>query len=478
MKVVETDEHRIRTAVVPVRLRRADYQRAHDAAHISAGLWNLAVEWVHDEWSAGRSPGKNDIRKRLTSIPFVDRPLHAHTTEEVAYDLADAIATYRENKHQGLDVKPPWRTKKYRPLSFSAGFGWRVSAGALWLSLGRGRERIRLPVPQITDPDTGAVIGLESWGEIHLCWDRDARAWSLHIAVLASPAPALDPTKMVAIDEGIINSMALAAFVPESSPDAPVFDVTIISGREARAIKRERNKAVASITRKRSHCKPGSRRDKALARLEKKHRSRAARRLYDFDHQVSRKAADFAIEHDAGTVVVGDVRGIEQRTRAAQRHSRSQRQQLSQWSRGRQEDLLSYKLGTELVHVDESWSSKTCPACLTRNQPMGRNYHCGACGFTAPRDAVGAINILMAALHGRYTAIAPDAIIRVKYLRAVPRWNDLQREAHRQVQLRRSRKVETDRARSNATNQATTTSGGRVTGAFSPVATNAQTAAA
>lgn len=195
MKVAETSEHRIRTAIVPVQLRRGDYQRAHDAAHVSAGMWNLAVEWVHGEWAAGRNPGKYDVRKRLTSIPLVDRPLHAHTTEEVAYDLADAIATYRESKRQGLETKPPWRTKRYRPLSFSAGFGWRVSAGALWLSLGRGRERLRLPVPHITDPDTGAVVGPASWGEIRLCWDRDARAWSLHIAVVASRLPSSIPPR-------------------------------------------------------------------------------------------------------------------------------------------------------------------------------------------------------------------------------------------------------------------------------------------
>ena len=478
MKVDEAKERRIRTVIFPVQLRRDDYRRAHEAAHVSAGLWNIAVDWVHSQWAAGHSPGKNDIRKRLTSLPLAERPLHAHTTEEVAYDLADAIATYRENKRQGLDAKPPWRTKKYRPLSFSSGFGWRVRDGVLWLSLGRGRERIRLPVPKVLDPSSGDVVEASSWGEIHLCWDRDARAWSLHIAVVASPPPVLDPAKVTAIDEGIINPMTLAAFATSSTPDAPVIDVTVISGREERAVKRERNKAVGSLTRKRSRCKPGSRRDKALAKGEKKHRARAARRLYDLDHQVSRKAADFCVEHETGRVVVGDVRGIEQKTRAAMRHSRSQRQQLSQWSRGRQEDLLSYKLGTELVHLDESWSSKTCPACLARNQPKGRNYHCKACGFVAHRDAVGAINILMAAIHGAYTPLAPGTVIRVKYLRAVPRWNDLQREAHRQAQLRRSREAETDRARSNAANQATTTTGGRVTGALLPATTDAQEAAA
>ncbi|MHB1784201.1 MAG: hypothetical protein ACYCTE_16220, partial [Acidimicrobiales bacterium] len=84
----------------------------------------------------------------------------------------------------------------------------------------------------------------------------------------------------------------------------------------------------------------------------------------------------------------------------------------------------------------------------------------------------------MAATCGAYTPLAPETIIRIKYLRAVPRWNDLQQEAHRHVQLRRRRKAEADRARSNATNQATTTSGGRVTGALSKATTNAEQAAA
>ncbi len=68
-----------------------------------------------------------------------------------------------------------------------------------------------------------------------------------------------------------------------------------------------------------------------------------------------------------------------------------------------------------------------------------------------PTRLVGAVNIFMSTLHGRYTAIPPDTVIRVRYLRAVPRSNQ---------------EAETDRARGNATNQATTTPGGRVTGAL------------
>ena len=45
-----------------------------------------------------------------------------------------------------------------------------------------------------------------------------------------------------AIDEGIINPMALATWVDDTT-----MDVTIINGREGRAIKRQRNKSVGVI---------------------------------------------------------------------------------------------------------------------------------------------------------------------------------------------------------------------------------------
>ena len=111
-------------------------------------------------------------------------------------------------------------------------------------------------------------------------------------------------------------------------------------------------------------------------------------------------------EHDAGRIVAGDVRGIEQNTRKNEtrrvRNRKDQRRRLSQWSRGRQESLLAHKTSMTIEHIDESWSSKTCPACQTRNHPNGRGYHCHNCGFTCNRDAVGAINILIRAENGSY----------------------------------------------------------------------------
>ncbi|WP_152625802.1 hypothetical protein [Acidithrix ferrooxidans] len=68
------------TAIVSVTLTGASYRLAHDSCHRAALLWNQAVNWVHGEWKAKRSPNKYDIQGFLNSIPRQDRPLHAHTT--------------------------------------------------------------------------------------------------------------------------------------------------------------------------------------------------------------------------------------------------------------------------------------------------------------------------------------------------------------------------------------------------------------
>lgn len=441
---------RWRTAVAPVALSGADHRRAHDACHAAAGLWNQAVDWVHQQWAIREADvTRYEIRAFLTSLPAAERPLHAHTTEEIAYDLKDVIIGSRASRRAGLKVRAPWRKKNYRPLSFTAGYGWRIRNGHLILSLGRGRPPLTMAPPAVTDPVTGHDVAWPVWGEMRLCWDRDARTWSLRIAVPAALPPVLDPVKITAIDEGIINPVALAAYAPGSTVGQPVIDVTVVNGREARAIKRDRNKAVGKLARKMSRCADSSRRKKHLQRARKRANARAKGRLRDFNHQVSRKAADFIQAHDTGTVTAGDVRGIEQKTRVRRRASRSTRQQLSQWDRGVHEALIGWITGVPVGHVCEALSSKTCPACLTRNRPAGRRYRCRECGFTCHRDAVGAINILMRASYGNYRRIDPGTMIRVTYLRAVERWSPGQREAHSIVQRRKAR------ARSKAQNRAT-----------------------
>ncbi len=429
------DKSEYRTAIVHVTLTGASYRLAHDSCHTAALLWNQAVDFVHGEWKAKRSPSKYAIQAHLNSLDRQDRPLHAHTTEIIAHDLHEAIKTSHANRKNGMKVRSPWRKKNYRPLSFTKNYGWRISKDQLHLSLGRGRPRIDVAIPTIVDSATNKNVGPELWGEIQLCWDQDNRRFSLHIPYQTLREISTGHA-VTAIDEGVINPMALATWVDDTT-----IDVTIINGREGRAIKRQRNKSVGQIQRKISRCKNGSRKRRRLVMARKKINGKTKLALRDFDHQVSRKAANHVINHNTTRLIVGDVRGIEEKTKQRRSANRHQRQQLSQWSRGVQEGYLSEKTSVEVEHLNESYSTKTCPACLTRNRPSGRYYRCKNpdCGFTCHRDAVGAINILQKAIYGEYIPIGPDTKVRVTYLRAVERWSLDQRKAHRKVQCQKAR---------------------------------------
>ncbi|BBC36379.1 hypothetical protein SGFS_076730 [Streptomyces graminofaciens] len=473
---------RVLTAVVPVWLNRAEHERAHEACHASALLWNRTVSWVREEWTAGRSPGREDIRRHVTSLPGEVRPVHAHTAQAVAYDLADAIALARTNKAQGISgVKFPWREKSYRPLVFTARFGWKVKDHArLVLSLGKSRERIVLPVPEFADR-FGLVVTPDRWGEMKLCWGSSARRWALHISYrslddslpsASGPAAGDQPGETqqvvtIAVDEGIINPMTLATVAPDGG-----YEALVLNGRSARAVKQARNKGMAQVQSKMSRCRVGSRRHRKLAEARKKLKAKTDRRLRDFNHQVTAKANRFIREVVAAhqqeapegvqvvaRLVVGDVRGIEKNTEKRRRASRSTRQQLSQWERGVQERQLIYKTGLPIQHISEANSSQTCPYCLSRRKVRGRTYVCvnTSCALVLHRDAVGGVNIHTLAVNdGTFVPVSPGTKMRVKYLRAQPGWSSDQRERHgfhQQAQVRAGAGRRRE-ARSSARNRA------------------------
>ncbi len=417
------DDETWRVAVIPVRLSSADHRKAHEACHKAALLWNFLLAETRAYWDErGSGPSDKELRHRLyEKHPDLRDGLHAHTIQGVLDGMNDAVATYRENRRQGnMDAHAPHRAKNYRPLDFTAGYGWRPTNDGkhIALSFGRNHKRIIVRMPNISDPETNAPVPVERWGAMRLCWDRNKRQWSLHVSVPTSRPSQGDPNNVAAIDEGVINPMAVAV----ETDDA--YEILVVNGRHARAVKHYRNTRIASLQEKLFRCVKGSKRWRKLDAKRRRIEAKTADALRNADHQTTRKVSDFLQEHDAGRIVAGDVRGIEQNTRKNEtrrvRNRKDQRRRLSQWSRGRQENLLAHKTGMTVEHIDESWSSKTCPACQTRNHPNGRGYHCHNCGFTCNRDAVGALNILMRAQHGAYAPIDMDKPIRVKYLRATP----------------------------------------------------------
>ena len=71
------------------------------------------------------------------------------------------------------------------------------------------------------------------------------------------------------------------------------------------------------------------------------------------------------------------------------------------------------------THVDEHFTSQTCPVCGVRNK-NGRRHRCRSCGQTAPRDVIGSVNILHVGCHtvlvpGRSVPNAVEWVHPVKY---------------------------------------------------------------
>lgn len=416
-----------RTAIVPVRLSKETHRLAHEACHANANNWNETVSWVRQMWADGYRPSERDIQDFAGAG---SHPLHSQSLQAAGHDFSAALKTYRENRKNGLKARAPWREKKYRPLTWSSQ-GWRIRKGALILSMGKNAEPLILPAPEIVDARTGLPVPPSDWGSIKLCWDVAGKRWSLHVAYQThafSPLPQAapgDPNAVtVAIDEGVIHAMALSTIRTDGTAD-----VHIISGRKARDIKRHRNKQVASLRRKEAKLKQGSRKQKRLARKRGKIESKTKRQLRNFDHNVAAKAETFirdqAVDKTTGEIrpvriVIGDVRGIEKNTNKKRRSSRSTRQQLSQWGRGRQEQYLSEKTGITLEHINEAHTTQRCLFCPTLNKTSSRNYRCKNCRHELPRDAVGSLNINRESDNaGAQPPMTNPDRIRVTYQRAV-----------------------------------------------------------
>jgi putative transposase len=99
-------------------------------------------------------------------------------------------------------------------------------------------------------------------------------------------------------------------------------------------------------------------------------------------------------------VAVGKVEGIQRGTKGKKKKLKSQK--LSNWSFGKLQDYLEYKLeakGISMLKTDESYTTQTCPGCGRRKKSSGRTYTC-KCSYSCYRDIHGARNILSKHIHG------------------------------------------------------------------------------
>jgi putative transposase len=377
---------------------RVHYFRAHIARALADALNTesgqvytdaLVRHWRiyrrHGHWLSRRAASKlQDAEFGPSAI------LHSHSLDAAREGFYNACKTARECRKQGLDTKYPYRRKRFRSTVWK-NTAIRKESHTLLLSLARGNEPIRVRLP-----DGMRDLPADAFREVRLVYSRSGW-YEWHIAVEDGREPEDAPGDgVVAVDPGEIHPLCLT--------DGQ--ETLIVTARELRAIKRWRNKKLAEIQHKQAAKVKGSRAWWRLQRAKSKLLAKTRRRQRDVEHKVSRAAAEWVREREAGTVVYGDVRDVGDGKRL---HRQSQ-QTVSQWTHGKVRAYLTYKVeefGVKVQLQDEAYTTRICPGCKHEHKPRGRVYACPVCGLRAHRDAVGAANILSLYLEGEMGHIQP-----------------------------------------------------------------------
>lgn len=335
-----------------------DLVRIHHRLRRLHWHWPSKARW--QEWAKRKYPG-----------------LHSQSVQQIIGEFVEAVASARALRANGYpEARYPWRLCKYRDVIYT-NQAMRLENGWLYFPNGKsGTLRARLP-EKVKLP--GRLM------ETRLCFDR----LLLICEVPDEPRP---QETVIGIDLGV-NTLIAATDGQKA---------LLISGREAKATVQWRNKRLASIQCRQAAKVKGSLRWRKLQRRKRQMLAKAHRRLNDLIHKATHLVA---ITFPNATCYVGKPFND-----AAEKMGRKQAQQISQACNARIIQQLDYKT-SGAIQVDEYYSSQTDPVCGERSR-HGRIFHCH-CGTVAPRDVIGATNILCIGQHGKMLPgrRVPDAII-------------------------------------------------------------------
>jgi putative transposase len=311
--------------------------------------------------------------------------LAAQSVQQVVYEFLEALeAISRLRKRGHADAHYPWRLGRYRDVPY-CNQGARIkdlpvkSFGVVTLQphmvLPHGKEApLHILLPRGFRPP-GRVM------EVRLAFGRLLMVCKLPEAAEQVPGPP------IGVDLGV-NTLIAATDGTRA---------LLVSGRGVKATVQWRNKRLASLVQAQSRRVRGSRRWKRLQRRKRQMLTKAHRRVRDSIHKATHQVAMLFPD---SPVVVG-----EPFNDASQKVGRRTAQTVSQAANRVVINQLAYKLGTAGVQtIEEHYTSQTCPVCGVRSKHR-RIFRC-VCGVEAPRDVIGATNILMRGTTGALTPVA------------------------------------------------------------------------
>ncbi len=352
-------------------LSKRQFNRLKAAQQEAAAVWNECMEThkaarqAHLPW-----PGRNELQKATKGR----YGLHSQSIQMIVHAFLANVATTRQLRttHPQMNMKYPWRTKRFYPVSWPAQAVSR-ERGRVVLPMGKGRPSLVLPIDLP-----------ENSGACSLVWNN---GFELHVCVETKQAEQSPGEVHATVDLGEIHLAAVTTNTGKA---------LIVTGRGIRTLKHQRSKQLAQLAKKQSRCQKYSRRWKKLQRAKNKQCRRAERRIHNQRHQATRQVVNFCVEHEVGSLFIGNPHGVRNRD-----HGRHHNQRMSLWEYGKDIDYLTQK--AKQAHMSsftgsERGTSSQCPACRHKHKPKNRQWNCKQCGFKGHRDLVGSVNMHRLAL--------------------------------------------------------------------------------
>ncbi|RKN86093.1 RNA-guided endonuclease InsQ/TnpB family protein [Paenibacillus ginsengarvi] len=386
----------IRCVKTTFRTSKTDLERLFACNRISAEIWNrcLILAKNYSLEHEGKWIGQTELQAALKN----QFPLHSQSVQSVCHKYLFARDGAKQAQKQGLPVKYPYKNKTHFNTKW-VDQAFKMEGNTISLSMGTQHGKRQPPIRITVSSIPNARIK-----EIELVYDR-----GLKVSLSYDDGKKVtenNGNQVVGVDLGEIHSIAATTTANRS---------IMITGRKARSIHRLRNKKLAEVQKLMSKCKQGSRQWKKYNRAKMYILSKSERQLNDAIHKTTRQFVTWCIENEVKEIVLGQVEGVQRHTK--KKNHQSVNQKLSNWSFGKIQKQLAYKMepyGTPVKTIDESYTSQQCPCCGRRKKTSARIYNC-TCGYEEHRDIHGSKGILSKYLYGDIRYLGKSESMR--YLR-------------------------------------------------------------
>jgi len=407
-----------RTARIRLRVTRRQAHRCYRLLRSAGDLWAWLLDTNRSRLQEGDRPLTNyqTLCRELAQLNSFGE-LSTVGARSVLRRYSDAWFQAAKRRNQQQAAGFPRRKRSLVPVRYYYGT-FQIQGRRVRLPVAKGRPelwvRLARPLPYSAE-QVRAVTLLAEGGQL----------WLAVTAAVPVHQNNLDPSRMAGVDLGIIHPYAVV------TGQAGL----LVSGRALRAESylhlHDQQARYARVARRAP--RPGHRGSRRwrrhrvrLRRAEACHR----RRIRQAQHEAAKEAVAFAVQHQVGTLLIGDPKGI-----TSQGAGKLQNLRRRQWRRTHLVQALRDKAERASIVVrlvDERGTSFTCPACRQRvPKPKGRRFLCPHCQLEGHRDLVGAYNI--AAKHGGGpTSTALPVLVEHRRAGTVPARRDRRRHLHDQ----------------------------------------------